>query len=186
MSQISSLDDDESSNSRKRASETRIIKHSLKIDMTPMVDLGFLLISFFVITAELSKPTVMDLVMPKDGPPLPLKESGALTLLLGKGNVVFYYEGMWEEAIKKEKIFPVHLAGANSLRELINQKQKRLEKITNNKEGRNRLMLLIKPGNEATYKLIIDVLDETSINLVTKYALIKQSNEEMVWLKNKL
>ena len=58
--------DNEVAVQRQRAGVRRPVKHQLRIDMTPMVDLGFLLISFFVITTELSKPTAMPLVMPKD------------------------------------------------------------------------------------------------------------------------
>lgn len=80
--------------SAKKESRTwgrRSVKHNLKIDMTPMVDLGFLLISFFVITTELSKPTTMDLFMPKDGKPMDLGASDALTILLDNDNTFWYY-----------------------------------------------------------------------------------------------
>jgi biopolymer transport protein ExbD len=92
-------------NENRRAGVRHVVKHNLKIDMTPMVDLGFLLISFFVITTELSKPTVADLYMPKDGKPMPLENLNALTVLLGKSNTVFYYHGDWQEAIKTRQIF---------------------------------------------------------------------------------
>ena len=70
-------------NERCKAGVSRSKKSVPKIDMTPMVDLGFLLITFFVITAELSKPVTMDLFMPKEGPPIKLRKSDALTFLLG-------------------------------------------------------------------------------------------------------
>src|SRR5262249_31264869 len=71
-------------------------KLSTRVDMTPMVDLGFLLITFFIFTATLSSPTTMNLNMPKDTKKedeTKVKQSGALTILLGKDNEVFYYEG---------------------------------------------------------------------------------------------
>src|SRR4029453_5017013 len=72
-------------------------KLSTHLDMTPMVDLGFLLITFFIFTTTMSSPTTMELYMPKDTDKdedqNKAKESGALTIMLGKNNVVYYYEG---------------------------------------------------------------------------------------------
>jgi biopolymer transport protein ExbD len=66
---------------KQKAGVHRMVKHNLKIDMTPMVDLGFLLITFFVITAELSKPQAMNLYMPHDGRPTDAAESKSITFL---------------------------------------------------------------------------------------------------------
>lgn len=57
---------------RRRTGISRPKKYNPKTDMTPMVDLGFLLISFFVMTTELSKPRIAPLNMPKEGPPIPV------------------------------------------------------------------------------------------------------------------
>ncbi len=182
MAQLTTSNKNNQSNSRKRAGVCRMAKHSLKVDMTPMVDLGFLLITFFVFTTELSKPTVMDLAMTKEGPPIDLAESTALTFLIDKGNSIYYYEGKWEDAVHDNKIYATSLTGVNNLRKLINLKQQRLDNNVKIKEGRNGLMMLIKPGKDASYKTIIDLLDETSISLVKKYAVLKQSKEEADWL----
>src|SRR5690242_1726814 len=81
------------SNSSKRPGVKHAKKHSLKVDMTPMVDLGFLLISFFVITTELTRPRAMDLFMPHDGEMVPSKESATITILTGNNDKLFYYYG---------------------------------------------------------------------------------------------
>lgn len=170
-------------NDNRRAGVQKMTKHRLKIDMTPMVDLGFLLITFFIMTTELSKPTVMDLFMPKDGPEMPLGETSAITVLLDNDEI-FYYNGKWEEALQAGAIIKTSFSGKSSLRKVIERKQKELDVLQKNKEGRDGLMLLIKPGKNASYKSVVDVLDETTISRVKKYAVVKLSDEEKNWLRN--
>lgn len=158
-----------------------MIKHNLKIDMTPMVDLGFLLISFFVITTELSKPTAMDIAMPTKGAPMLVKESDVVTVLLDNNNTVWYYLGNWENALHNNAVSKTSFSGKDGLRKIINEKQRWLDK-NNTKEGRNGLMLIIKPTNNSSYKNLIDVLDETTINIVKKYVVVNPSEEEKNWL----
>src|SRR6188508_8810 len=88
----------------RKAGVKRMKRNSLKIDMTPMVDLGFLLISFFVVTVEMSKPVAAKLNMPKDGEGTVLKVSAALTLLLTNNREIWYYHGFLEEALKNNQI----------------------------------------------------------------------------------
>jgi biopolymer transport protein ExbD len=186
MSQMNSSPDEGSVSSRKRAGVQRMVKHNLKVDMTPMVDLGFLLITFFVITIELSKPTMINLYMPTDGKPMPLGESNALTFLLGKDNTVYYYNGNWNDAKGKSEIFATTYSASDGLRKIINEMQHQLDAgIKMNKEGRDGLMLLIKPGKEASYENVVDVLDEATISIVKKYAIVKLSGEEDEFLKKK-
>ena len=170
---------------RQRTGVRRMSRHTLKIDMTPMVDLGFLLIAFFVITTELSKPTVMNLNMPTDGPNTPAKESMALSFLLGENNTIYYYEGKLEDALRQNKIFQTSYADKYGLRKIINEKQKRLDiNAAINKEGRDGLILLIKATKEASYKNLVDVLDEVTISLVKKYVVVKPVDAENNYLKN--
>ena len=81
---------------KKGAGVKKAKKLSTRVDMTPMVDLGFLLITFFIFTATMSSPTTMDLNMPKETDKkdeTKIKQSGALTIMLGKNDQVYYYEG---------------------------------------------------------------------------------------------
>jgi biopolymer transport protein ExbD len=171
-------------NNRTRPGVRRGKRHSLKTDMTPMVDLGFLLITFFVFTAKLSEPVVMNLNMPKESThTIPLGESSAMTILLDKDDAIFYYYGKWQEAKDKGGIYKTSFSPAAGLRKLIIEKQQQLT-ATDKREGRDALMLLIKASDGATYKNIVDALDEAVINGVKKYMIIKPTSEETGYLKD--
>jgi biopolymer transport protein ExbD len=167
------------------ASAGRIKKHSLKTDMTPMVDLGFLLISFFVITTEMSQPKVTHLNMPKDGEVTKLGESNALTVLLGSDNNIFYYHGDWEKAAASDKIYQSNFSVAHGLGKIIREKQEQLDISPVNGQGREGMMLLIKPSDEASYNNVIDMLDEALINDVKRYAVVKITSEEKGYMERR-
>jgi biopolymer transport protein ExbD len=101
---------DTTSTGRRRAGVCRVKKQNNRIDMTPMVDLGFLLITFFVMTTELSNPTTVNLNMPKDGSSMPLGKSNALTILLDRDNKAYYYHGDWNDALAKNEIVKTSLS----------------------------------------------------------------------------
>jgi biopolymer transport protein ExbD len=167
---------------RRRTGVSRPKKYNPRTDMTPMVDLGFLLISFFVMTTELSKPRVAPLNMPKDGPPITLGNANALTFLLAGGDSAYYYHGNWKDALLANKIEKTSIYAANGFRKVIIEKKQWLA-AHEPKEGSNGLMILIKSTSETSYRALVDVLDETMINDVRKYALVKMDDEETRWLK---
>jgi len=171
---------------RQRAGVRRAKKLSLKIDMTPMVDLGFLLITFFVITARLSEPMVTPLNMPHDdGPETPTGDHATLTVLIG-GNKIFYYHGFWEKAYKNHQILPTTLDLKTGLGQIIREKQQWLDQHPVNGEGRTVLIVIIKAGEDANYSQAIDALDEMLINRVTRYAIVKPTSEELSYLSKPL
>jgi biopolymer transport protein ExbD len=145
--------------------------------MTPMVDLGFLLIAFFVITAEMSKPVAANLYMPKDGDSTQIPQSKVLSVILSKNSKIFYYEGNWESAIIKNEVYETDFSPGNGIRNIIQKKQ--LELKDDNKD----LMILFKADDHATYQNMIDMMDEIMINDVRKYALLKLSLSEKKFLK---
>jgi biopolymer transport protein ExbD len=167
---------------RRRVGVPRMKKYNVKTDMTPMVDLGFLLITFFIITTELSKPSVIKLNMAKDGPAMLLGTSNALTVLLAEHNRVYYYHGDWKKASENNKVYPTNFSVTNGLGKIIREKQKWLDEH-GTKEKRNGLMLLIKAGNGASYQNVIDALDEATINMVGKYAVLSAGKEEKDWME---
>lgn len=149
-------------------------KLSTRVDLTPMVDLGFLLITFFIFTTTMSSPTAMKLFMPKDADKPEdqnkAKESGALTIMLGKDNNVFYYEGILDPA------------GANF--KSSNFKEIR-DVIINKKRSTNPddFVVVIKPSEESKYKNVIDILDEMAINEVKRYAMVDIAESENQLIK---
>jgi biopolymer transport protein ExbD len=156
---------------------------NIRIDMTPMVDLGFLLITFFIFTTTMSENKAMKLFMPTDkGTPSNLGESKALTVLLGQNNKVYAYEGKFEEAVKQNRIITTTYDENDGIGNLIRQKQKQLQ-LTDKKDGRNGLVFLIKPTSKASYKNVVDALDETIINDVKKYMVLDASAEEKLQLQ---
>lgn len=145
-------------------------KLSTRVDLTPMVDLGFLLITFFIFTTTMSQPTAMKLFLPKDTEKQEdqnkVKESGALTILLSKSDGVFYYEGQLKPDGSNFKS-----STFKEIRDIIINKKR----STDEKD----FVVVIKPGPESTYKNTIDLLDEMSINDVKRYAMVDISESEI-------
>ena len=146
-------------------------KLSTRVDMTPMVDLGFLLITFFIFTTTVASPTAMKLFLPKDvdkpEEQNKVKESGAFTILLGKGDQVYYYEGLDPSQLKSTNF--------KGIREEILKKKK-----STNPED---LVMIIKPSEEATYKNTVDILDEMTIAEIKRYAMVDISAGEYELVK---
>lgn len=151
-----------------------------------MVDLGFLLITFFVFTTTISTPSVTDLYMPKDmRTTSTLPESLALTFLLTKDNRIYYYNGAWNDATKADAVFETNFSYINGIGEVIRHKQKALDATGKFPGGRRGIMLLIEPGDGATYQNVIDALDEVLINDVKKYAILDPDTNEIRFLQQK-
>lgn len=137
-------------------------KMSTRVDLTPMVDLGFLLITFFIFTTTMSKPTAFKLNLPADtkdpNQQNKLNEKSALTILLGKDNNVFYYEG--------------DLAPNATNFKSSNFKDIRTEIMQKKANTDTTFMVIIKPNDESNYKNVVDILDEMKISQVGRYALV--------------
>ena len=177
-----------SANERKGRSFSHTKKQAIRIDMTPMIDLGFLLITFFVFTTTISTPTVTDLYMPKDTvdiDPPKLIDDLALTLLLDDNNKVYYYNGVFNDAVRSNKIFETNYSTYTGLGTIIRQKQKDIDASGKFPDGRKGLMMLIKPTSKSAYKNVVDALDEAVINDVKKYAIIEPNAAEINFLKTR-
>lgn len=134
-------------------------KLSTRVDLTPMVDLGFLLITFFIFTTTMSKPTGLKIFLPESVPDAlrqPTPASGALTLLLAADNRIFYYEG--------NDPGQMHPMEANAIRNIILDKKKRTNP--------EKFMVIIKPGKDSNFETLINVIDEMTIDNVKRYAMV--------------
>ncbi|HTI91265.1 MAG TPA: biopolymer transporter ExbD [Puia sp.] len=159
-------------------------KLSTRVDMTPMVDLGFLLITFFVVTTTWSKAHVTKLNMPADGPTSTIGNNAALTVIPVAGNKLFYYHGEWSEALRKGSYGTTGYGLNGGIGDIIRAKQIAMDHSY--KGGRKELMLLIKPSPDASYGNVVSLLDETAINDVKRYALVDLTAEERQDISSKI
>ncbi len=158
-------------------------KLSTRVDLTPMVDLGFLLITFFIFTTTMSQPTAMKLFLPDDKvnpeEQNKAKESGVLTIMMGADNHIYYYEGQLKVDASGNNFMSASYNGENSIRDVIRKKKADVRSRATDPENPEKdFVVVIKPGKECTYKNVIDILDEMAINVVKKYALVDISADE--------
>ncbi len=187
----------------QKGGKKRAKKQSTRIDMTPMVDLAFLLLTFFVLTATFNKPKSMELTFPAppeniiDQPPI----KNGITFLLTKDDRIFYYEGEFKDVddpVKGPKTDLKELSfsqtGANSLKKYVLDKSKAMQDqilalkkrfeakqmadttykrmVREAKADKASFTYLIKTDDKATYRNVIDVVDELNYNAVGKYVVV--------------
>lgn len=164
---------------RLKRSAKKFNKKATLVDLTPMVDLGFLLITFFVFTNTMARPTVMNLNMPLDTvePDDKICESCALTLLLDANNTIQYYEGIpGENTLVKTTNF-----SKEGIRDIILQKKKQVQQLTKNHDE---ITLIIKSSRESSFSNFVDIIDEVAINNIRHYYVtaVDESDEKMFHL----
>lgn len=172
-------------------------KLSTRVDFTPMVDLGFLLITFFMLTTSMSKPQTMEISMPskdkvKEEEQNKVKASTAVTIILGKSDKLYYYFGIGtatQDPEVKETTF-----APNGIRSILLQrnqnvvdqirklKEDRIAKkipekdftarATEIKADKDAPVVIIKSTDDATYKDLVDILDEMQICSIARYAIV--------------
>lgn len=166
-------------------------KLSTRIDLTPMVDLGFLLITFFMFTTTLAKPKTMEINMPykdeklTDDQKNKLKASVAFTVLLSKNHRVYYYEGIGDDPNKAPDLKVTGFKAKDGIRDAIIAKKKMVEglKRSGALTAKDEMTVLIKPDTTSTYSDLVNMLDEMNINDVKVYAIIDISDVEQGFIK---
>ncbi len=148
-------------------------RKAAKPDMTPMVDLGFLLITFFMFTTTFTVPSVMRFVLPDDGAGAPISEENMLVLILEKDDTIFWHQKN-EEDLNKTHIHKSDF-DPDTFRELILNKRKLAKKPQN-------FTVIIKPTVNCQYKNLVDVLDEMLITAQNRYVVVEPSKKEFALL----
>lgn len=163
-------------------------KISTRIDMTPMVDLGFLLITFFILATTLAKPTTMEINMPVKDPtiePPPVKASRTVTVILGKYDKIYWYNG---ENNPPAKVIPVLNTvdfGPSGIRKVLMDEDKRVRTtFTMSNEKDKGVIVLIKPLSASKYKNVVDILDEMKIAGIYTYAIVDVAPEDYALLSS--
>ena len=146
--------------SNKKDGKVRSKKTSTRIDMTPMVDLAFLLLTFFVMTTTLNKPQTMEITMPEkpkneDKPPV-VNEKRVLTLVLGQDDKIYWYLGITDPKVEVTDF------SNKGVRTILMKENATIKDM----------VVLIKPSDESRYKNVVDILDEMNITNIGRYALV--------------
>ncbi len=155
-------------------------KLSTRVDLTPMVDLGFLLITFFMMTTTLNKPKTMEINMPYKDEIIPeeeetkIKESTALTVLLSKKHRIYYYEGMATDPETPPDVKITGFKPEKGIRDVIIKKKNDVEELKRKGQltAKDKATILIKPDTSSTYEDLVNILDEMAINDIRVYAIV--------------
>lgn len=149
-----------------------------RVDLTPMVDLGFLLISFFMFTTTLAEERTLELSMPDNTPtmqPQAVPEEATITIIPGKEHFVWYYTGAFDASKRLTRIRLKDVCG------LITAQSNRVQNLpaTYSKDA-HKLHVLIKPASSSTYGDLVTMFDDMLINKIDYYVLMEPKANELV------
>jgi biopolymer transport protein ExbD len=197
----------------KKGGKRRPKKHSTRIDMTPMVDLMCLLITFFMLTTAFSKPKVMVITMPEknkdekqpEGPKI--SKERTLNILLTEGNRIYYYNGMIDPKLPMPELVKTDFSKDGIRKVLLGRNRDLFTKIADyrdkrvtgkllvadttadneikkmKREDKKGPIVLIKADDKAKYKDIVNIIDEMAICNIAQYAVIDMSPQELKLLQ---
>ncbi len=165
-----------------KGKKVRSKKQNSGVDLTAMVDLAFLLITFFMLTTSMNKPQSMNLAMPEKAEEntddiTEIAESRTMTILLGGDNKIAWYMGKVESPFEgpKDQVY-----GKDGIRLDIQAKVKSVPLAT--KDPKKGVIVIIKPSEKSNYRNLVDILDEMAINDVKAYAISEITPEELSML----
>ena len=157
----------------KKDGKIRSKKSSTKIDMTPMVDLAFLLLTFFMLTTTFNKPQTMEIIMPEkpkkeDQQPM-VNEKKVITLVLGENDKIYWYQGITEPTVEQTSF------SKDGVRKVLLEHNAAIKDM----------LVLIKPTDQSRYKNVVDILDEMTISNIKRYALVDVTPVDLDLIKDK-
>ncbi len=160
-----------------KGGKVRSKKQNSKVDLTAMVDLAFLLITFFMLTTTLSKPQSMNLGLPdknKDSTKtddVKVDENVTMTVLMGDNNKMKFFVGFLEKPIDGPKDITY---GKDGLRKELIKRKKLVQEYAERIGKKKNLIVIIKPSKKSNYKNLVDILDEMAIVDVPTYAIVNE------------
>lgn len=159
---------------RKKKGFSKTKKKSTSVDMTAMVDVAFLLLTFFVLTAMIDHSTMIELVVPpkaEEDIHQKIREDKIMTIVLEKDDKIYYYVGITQPEVLETNF------SSDGLRKVLlthlNAHSPRCEsgKTAQVEKGCWDPIFIIKPTNQSRYKVLVDLLDELAITNASKYAI---------------
>jgi biopolymer transport protein ExbD len=166
---------------KKGSKKVRSKKSNAKVDLTAMVDLAFLLITFFMLTTSLSKPQSMDLGLPDKEKPeekkldIKVDQRRTMTIIMGKNNKIKWYHGLLEAPEANGGVTDA-VYGKNGIRKEILKRVVSIPQVTGSKD--KGMIVIIKPSKKSTYRNLVDILDEMAICDVPTYAIVNDITPE--------
>jgi biopolymer transport protein ExbD len=151
---------DTSGGGGKKGGKVRSKKASTRVDLTAMVDLAFLLVTFFMLTTTLNKPKAMDLIMPdkdqKTNLQEPVPETRSMTILLGKDHKLEWFIGQIQKPLTPPT---VDNFGKDGIRKVLLDESKRIREASGGKP----MIVLVKPSDKSVYGDMVNIMDELNI-----------------------
>lgn len=169
---------DTSGGGKHKGGKIRSKKASTRIDLTAMVDLAFLLITFFIMTTTLAKPKAMDMVMPdksKKDVQLPVPETRTMTVLLGSNDRIEWWIGPAGSPTHTDNF------GKDGIRKTLVEQDKKIQATHGGKD--NYMIVILKPSDKSTYKDFVNMIDEMNIAGIQSRGVVDITKPEIALLQ---
>lgn len=161
--------------------KVRSKKLSTRVDLTAMVSVSFLLIIFFMVVGELSKPKIMDLCLPDKergcgGEGCCIRGNRLYTILLDKNDKIITYSGILEFDLNTAKKIEF---GKNGIRKEVYLKKKEVsDYMISVGKPKSGVIVIIKPSPKSNFKNLVEILDEMRIANIDTFAIVDEFTSE--------